>query len=175
MGHIKIASFSAPSCALTLPLGGGRPIPGKGLRVISRDAIAVLAKITHVILRRCIAGLRRHSHPFRALIVVLGTSRLGRDQLDFNFLAKRTSSPIEGSESDRTVVRIEKAMNSGPGGSHFCGQSAFAQLFFLHQVMHFQGHRALERRSLDLFKHSLFSKEIPDTAAAMSVSRLNRL
>src|SRR4029077_15278466 len=98
---------------------------------------------------------------------------LSRHQLDLNLPTERASSSIESSEGDRSVLWIEQSMNRGPGRPHFCGQSAFAQLFFLHQVMHFQGHCALERRSLNLFHHSLFSEEIPETAAAMPVSRLN--
>jgi len=64
-------------------------------------------------------------------------------------------------------------MNSGPGRSHFCRQSAFAQVLFVHQVVHFQGHGPLERCGLNLFDHFLFSEEIPEVAAAMFVSRLN--
>src|SRR5205823_8300860 len=72
-----------------------------------------------------------------------------------------------------SILRIKQSMNSGPGCSHFCCQGAFAQVLFLHQVMHFQGHSPLERCGLNLFDHSLFSEEIPEAAAAMFVSRLN--
>ena len=95
-------------------------------------------------------------------------------QLDFDLLAQRASSTIEGSESDRSILRIKQSMNSGSGGSHFCRQGAFAQILFLHQVVHFQGHNPLERCGLNLFDRSLFSEETPEvTATAMFVSRLN--
>ena len=100
-------------------------------------------------------------------------SSLSCDQLDFDLLAQRAGSTIESSESDRSILRIKQSMNSGPGRSHFCRQSAFAQVLFVHQVVHFQGHGPLERCGLNLFDHSLFSEEIPEAAAAMFVSRLN--